>query len=216
MQQYIDIHTHHPPPEHVLAIQNLLRNWQDAEKKGKYSIGLHPWYLNAGALQHDLQTLTQYADHPNVLAIGECGLDKVTQTDWHLQEQAFKAQILLANRHKKPLIIHCVRAYEELLHIFTEYPPETPVIIHGFNKKPELAQQLLKKGFYLAFGKILPTHPHVQESLAITPPDRFFLETDDGNISIEDIYAAATEIRKTGADEIILQLQKNFQTVFAK
>lgn len=101
--------------------------------------------------------------------------------------------------HQKPLIIHCVRAYEEVLAIKKEWGTQgdvIPWIFHGFNKKPAVAQMLLRAGAYLSFGAALlvPGSPAAQ-SLAICPPGRYFLETDDRNdVSIAAVYAAAAAI----------------------
>lgn len=215
MSRYINIHAHHEFPGDNLTLFCLYDHFEKAETGLICSLGLHPWYLaNATA---DSETIRKYISLPNVLAVGETGLDKLTETDWDWQVKWLIWQIDLANTVNKPLIIHCVKAYEDLLAVFKAHPPKVPVIIHGFNKKPELAQQLVQHGLYLSFGKALfQSHPGPLEALAHIPADRFFLETDDAAMPIADVYAKAAKIRKTGEDEIILQLQKNFQNVFAR
>lgn len=178
------------------------------------SIGLHPWYLEPDAWEKELEQLRSLAQKENMLAIGECGLDKITETPWELQLQAFKVQIDLANEVRKPLIIHCVRAFEELLHVFREKAPQVPVIIHGFHKKTAVAEKLLAAGFYLSFGKALLANDTAHEAFLHTPEDRFFLETDDADINIAEIYKAAAILRKTSEETIILRAQSNFQKVF--
>lgn len=215
LSSYINIHTHHAATDGSFTVFALYENFEKTAEGFPCSIGLHPWYLSDAHAAFG--RLKQYADLPNVLAIGECGLDKVTATDWQLQEEMFALQIDLANKLNKPLVIHCVRAFEELFAIFKTHVPKVPVVMHGFNKKPELADQLLKHGFYLSFGKaILQPNELLHKALRNTPADRFFLETDTEIGSIEEIYMAASKIRKTPLDEIILQLQKNYQNVFAR
>ena len=152
---------------------------------------------------------------PNVLAIGECGLDKVCQTDWALQIAVFRCQIKLANELNKPLIIHCVRAFDEFLKIIDENPPAVPVIVHGFNKKGGISERLLEKGMYLSFGAaILNKESPAAGVLKLIRADKFFLETDDADIPIGDIYRATAAIREISEEAVILQVQQNFATVF--
>lgn len=208
--RYIDVHTHHSANREGLL---SIRSWHEQfdEAQGYCSMGLHPWYLQD--LPGQMAALEQYAVQPHVLAIGECGLDKVCATPWPLQEEAFRLQIALAMRLGKPLIIHCVRAYTEVIAMLRGI--KIPVVIHGFRKRPELAANLLQQGYYLSFGNALTgSESTAAASLAAMPPDRFFLETDDAALPVENIYEAAARIRKTDPDTLILQLQKNFKTVF--
>jgi TatD DNase family protein len=153
---------------------------------------------------------------PNVLAIGECGLDNVCDTPWEDQRNAFIPQVVLANKLRKPLIIHCVRAYDELEALLLQQRNNVPVIIHGFNRKQTIAGKLLESGYYLSFGRALMNEgAPAQAVFRNIPLDRFFLETDNSDISIKDIYIKAAEIKETSVDGIILQVQQNFKKVFA-
>ena len=159
--------------------------------------------------------LELYAGLPNVLAIGECGLDKVCETDWNLQVAVFKRQITLANRMNKPLIIHCVRAFEELIKIIEEAKPTVPVVVHGFNKKSTVADRFIEHGMYLSFGAaILNRESPAAAALQRIPADQFFLETDNSDVPIGEMYKAAAEIRQIDEEAVILQMQQNFNTVF--
>lgn len=217
MKTYIDIHTHSKDEDDVLSVHNLYRQYEDSVNTPYCSIGIHPWYVNAPDIDSRFSTLTQFANRPNVLAIGECGLDKLSKTDWDVQVKVFGLQIELAKNINKPIIIHCVRAYNEVLKILKETGVKVPVIFHGFNKKWELAEQVLKQGYYLSFGAaLLKEDAFVREVFANTPEGKFFLETDDSGADIKDLYQAVSVIRKTPVDALILQLQKNFETVFKR
>lgn len=201
----------------VLSVQSLYEDFKQVSREGFYSIGLHPWYINRQSLEQQFNDLTSHVYSNNVLAIGECGLDKVCATDWQVQIEALKMQIGLANRVNKPLVIHCVRAYEEVLKILRDDHVQVPVIFHGFNKNRQLAEQLIKSEYYLSFGAaLLQESAPARDVVAYIPPEKWFLETDDAAISITDIYNAAASIRKTPPDALILQLGKNFETVFKK
>jgi len=218
MFRYIDIHTHAlESPSDGISVLNHYDHFEQAASDQRYcSLGIHPWYINEAEPEAQLVSLGRYAALPQVLAIGECGLDKVTETPFSLQERAFEAQLQLAQQLQKPLIIHCVRAFEELIRMVHSAAITVPVIVHGFNKNRHLAKQLLDQGFFLSFGKALLKEGLLQEIFAVLPVDRFFLETDNSGLDIAAIYKAAAEIRKIQADEIILQLQLNFKNVFGK
>ncbi len=215
MNQYYDCHSHMmaPPSKDSLVINNMYTGFEDAGKGSPCSLGIHPWHIDNHV--HDLYTLTKYLNLPNVWAVGECGLDKVRGAEWAVQLIVFRKQIGLANSYGKPLMVHCVRAFEELLMEMTLHPAVIPVVIHGFNNKKEVARRLLAQGFYLSFGSAL-CKPGSQAATVLRnmPADRILLETDDAVIPIKDIYSMAADIRKTDANDLILQVRANFKKVF--
>lgn len=214
MEGYIDIHTHKQSARDVSVI-NRYKDFAQAVDGTTCSIGIHPWYIQADGLNEQFEELTSHAALPNVIAIGECGLDKLTDTDWQLQLTAFREQVRLANQLKKPLIIHCVRAYEEVLHILKEEKVQVPVIFHGYNKNIELAERLINAGYYLSFGAaLLKEGSNAASVIQSLPASQFFLETDDSPEPIAGIYDAAASLLKTERNALILQLQNNFRRVF--
>lgn len=212
----IDIHTHRRLPVHDhFALRSLYDAFFSVIGEGSFSIGLHPWYLSDW--EEKTGELQALADHPHVLAIGECGLDKVCDTPWTVQLAALNMQIVLANAVKKPLVIHCVRAYSEVSTALLATPVSVPVIFHGFNKRWEVAAPLLAKGWYLSFGSaILHSDGAAAAVLAQVPAAQFFLETDDADVSIADIYERAAALRNTTVNALTLQLEENFKNVFGK
>ena len=209
----LDIHTHQPASSGNWAIQNLYKNFEQVALHGKYSIGLHPWYINEDNWQQQFQLITQYGNHAHVLAIGECGLDKVCATSFDLQVKVFTAQVQLANQINKPLIIHCVRAYNELLQILKQQQNKVPVAFHGFNKNIQIAEQIVAAGYYLSFGKALQEQ-HLQQVLATVPLSNILLETDDAAIDIATIYQLAATALHMDVDKLALQIQQNAVTIF--
>src|SRR5690606_33316081 len=132
--------------------------------------------------------LAQIARSPHVLAIGECGLDKKTETNWELQALAFAQQIDLAKDLNKPLIVHCVRAFDEVIALLHERTPAVPVLFHGFNKHPNLVQYLLRKGYNFSLGTAVLSgrlHGLIRE----IPESSVFLEPDQPFTEIFEIYA---------------------------
>lgn len=198
-----------------MAVLNLYKGFETARTSVACSVGLHPWYLQSHV--SDFMELQKAASLPNVLAIGECGLDKVCNTDWNLQLSVFVQHIVLANELQKPLILHCVRAYDEVLQLLENKKVSVPVIFHGFNKKQTIADKIIARGYYLSFGaSLLQSKVQVADAFRSIPLERYFLETDDSGKTITEIYQSAAEIRNTSADTIILQVQQNFKNVFTK
>ena len=185
-------------------------------RSGFFSTGIHPWYIkNEKSLTEQLSLLDQVVSHPNCVAIGEAGLDKLTETDWNLQEKAFIEQIYISEKTGKPMIIHCVKAWDEILKMRKVEKPVCPWIIHGFNSSEQMARQLLDAGCLLSFGKmILNPESKTAKVLLSLKPHEFFLETDDENITIVEIYKRAAELRDMSVDELKKLMTGNFESVF--
>ena len=212
---YFNIHTHHSAQDtdYTVAVSSLYSDFALASSGRLCSLGLHPWYLENHVQL--LQELKKYAGLANVLAIGECGLDKLCHTNWNLQLAVFREQIVLADTLCKPLIIHCVRASDELIKIVDEQRPTVPVIVHGFNNKGGIAEKLINNGMYLSFGAAILNHDSpAAHGLRNIPAEKFFLETDNADVAIGDIYRAAAALRNVTEEEVILQVQHNFTAVF--
>lgn len=213
---YINIHSHQVPGNNERVIQNYHTNFARVGQPGYYSIGLHPWYINTKNRNADIDSLKDWCIHPQVLAIGECGLDKICSTDFSLQQAVFIEQLGIANEIGKPLVLHCVKAYEDLLHLLHSYPVNVPVVFHGFSKQSlPLAQKIISKGYYLSFGKALQS-AKMRNLLQALPREQIFLETDDAHLSIAAIYDLAAGSFKITQESLSLQLQKNAVLVFGR
>lgn len=140
-----------------------------------YSVGIHPWHINDD-WQEKLEKLNEAAQHHQVVAIGETGLDSLKGAPLDLQQQVMQAHINIAAASSKPLIIHCVRTSQQILQLWRDNPHAHDMawVIHGFRGNENVAQQLLDAGFYLSFGA-----KYNKQALAITPLDRLLVETDD-------------------------------------
>ena len=210
---YINIHTHctHAPTEQIFPLSNVIisKNYLSPHP---CSLGIHPWYIERN-IKAQLDALYQYGTKKQVLAIGECGLDKLCDTEWSLQELIFRKQINYANSIQKPLIIHCVRAHQECLEILYEEKVDVPVIFHGFEKKTALAKQILNLGYFLSLGSTILSEKK-DELIQYMPLDNFFLETDDKSINIVDIYAYFCRVRKIELQLLKEHLFQNFKRIF--
>jgi len=209
----IDIHTHkHSEPDKgVLTLPNVIVS-KESVYRTPCSAGIHPWYIDED-FNRQFETLKLYLAKEGVIAVGECGLDKLSSTAWERQVMAFEKQIELANELNKPLIIHCVRAYSEVFSVLMAKHNKVPVMIHGYVKNWVLAETLLKNGYYLSLG------PHIlsggmKEVIENIPLDRLFLECDDKNAKISEIYAYFCRVRKLPIEQLKQQILLNFKKVF--
>lgn len=213
---YYDIHTHQLPevPENM-AIVNTIIGETDFDSLSKkiqknptlLSAGIHPWYIyNVREQMGYLEAIIAY---PSVIAIGEAGLDKLAQTSQDIQMEAFLKQASLAEKINKPLIIHCVKAWEELIAARKTIKPNTPWIIHGFRGNGELAKQLISQGFYLSFGGYFNA-----EALEAAWPSRLFAETDDKEIDIRIVYQQLAASLQISIEEFASVIEKNVCKTF--
>lgn len=175
-----------------------------------FSSGIHPKDIGDD-WKEKLEGVKKTAQLGNCFAIGECGLDSRVGASPELQKEVFLKQVQLANEIGKPLIIHCVRKFPEI--IYLKKFGQTAWIIHGFNKNPQLAQELLEAGFYLSFGKPLLHSLSLQQIFINTPSSRFFLETDDDNFEIVSLYQKAAELKNITVENIENQIFENLKEI---
>ena len=180
-----------------------------------YSIGIHPWKILEIQIDEELSIIGSKLGLENCLAIGECGLDKRIEIPLELQSSVFERQLLLAEKYHKPVIIHCVAAFQELIETKQRLQVSVPMIIHGFSKGLELSQQLLNNGFYISFGKYLLQNPELEDVFKNVPEDRFFLETDTIDSGIREVYALAAKYRNIDIDQVKKITDSNFHRVFS-
>ncbi|MBE4951083.1 TatD family hydrolase [Chryseobacterium culicis] len=175
-----------------------------------YSVGIHPNDIDVNNLKEQLSWMRSMISQ-NCFAIGECGLDSLVSADENLQNEAFLQQIMIANEVKKPIIIHCVRKFYEVISFRKK--AEQPMIIHGFNKKKQIAEDLLAHNFYLSFGKAVLYNLSLQDILKNIPPDKFFLETDNEDFNIEELYFKVSEIRGISPEDLNEQILHNLYSI---
>ncbi len=207
---FYDVHTHNRVYKEENIISIISGSYSDDGMF--YSVGIHPWYIN-----HDysekLACLSEIANKPNVIAIGEIGLDKSCRTDYELQKTVYKEQLSIAKNSNKPAIIHCVKSFEDIFSLSKGIP--VPLIMHGYCKGIELAHQLTDKGYYLSFGKSLFDNDSKSiRAFEEIPMSNIFLETDESDFRISDIYKRAAVIKGMETEALAEQIKDNFKKVF--
>lgn len=199
---YINIHTHFKPNQNVLAVRNAylkLSAPQLSELPYMVSVGLHPWHIKKYNLTTCTDLLMDVVNLSNVFAIGEIGIDRAIDVPISTQMQYFEAQLNIARAVQKPVIIHAVKSYSDLMPFLKK--TKVPFIFHGFTGNIQQAKEMLKYNAYLSFGKILFEEKY-QDVLAQIPNDRFLLETDSAKISINQIYDLAAKAKAIEVDEL--------------
>ena len=170
------------------------------------AVGLHPWQAATGAIPSKAEILT--AD-----AVGEIGLDKACEVDFEQQTVVFEAQLHLAEQYQKPVGLHCVRAFEEGMNALEKFALRT-VIFHGFIGSSEQAERAVKKGYYLSFGARTERSKKSIEALRATPLDRLFVESDEAETPIEEIYALVARLRGVEVEELAAATRQNHARIF--
>ena len=210
---YFDAHTHKVSVDkNVFSILNTDLNSTDFTKS--FSIGIHPWFINVEKMEAVLLIVEEKLKQANCLALGECGLDKMTKADFEVQKYVFRKQILASEKCQKPLLIHCVKAYPEIINLKKEIKPRQNWIIHGFNKNLQVAQSLLKNGIILSFGAAIMNNKKLQEVVLEISLGNILVETDDADIEIQEIYQKIALIRNIKLEELQEIIAQNFKRIF--
>ena len=188
----------------------------DQDPCAAYSVGLHPWEIADRDVPDALRKVRLATKNRQVLAVGEVGLDGLTEAPPELQMKVFMEQVKLAREKGLPVIIHAVKAYQELIAFSKTIRPSVPMIIHGFRGSLQLAEDLLKFGYYLSFGEPLLEADKAREAFAGVPLERVFLETDESDVPIGEIYRAAAEIRGISVDSLRLHMFEKTLEIFSR
>ena len=200
---FIDLHTHNAEHDER-CIKIVSSNTVTSAASTLFSVGIHPWDIT-DSWQEDIQRIAAIAGDKRVVAIGECGIDKIKSlAGIEIQKEVLKAHIAISEKEEKPLILHCVKGFDSIIALHKESRPRQAWIIHGFRGKPEQAAQLLREGFYLSYGE-----KHNHDSLVTTPLDRLFIESDTSTTSIGKIYHSIAMELGTSTEALMAATQEN-------
>jgi TatD DNase family protein len=216
---YIDIHIHGGQPAAGLFILESLMAHEDklpSSTEGvAYTYGIHPWFLSETNLSEQLDKVRKITQGPDIIAIGEAGFDRLRGPSFDLQRKAFREQVQISENLRKPLIIHCVRSWEELVGEMRDLKPEMPWMVHGFRGKIPLAKQLLSKGFYLSVWFDFALRPESSELLRNIARNRLFLETDGAEVDIRWIYNKVSDDLGINEEELKQIAYQNYRSFFS-
>lgn len=213
---FIDIHTHSAKPQDdLIQIVNLDLE-QVVLEQGYFSYGIHPWAMDSADFQEEMaiQRLKERLQSPNVIALGEAGLDKF-HAGFERQIEVFERQIVLSENLKKPMILHDAKSHNEIVALRKKHRAKQPWIVHGFNGTAQDAAQLTRQGIFLSVGESL-LHPDrkIYNSLKTIDLNYLFFETDMAEISVEKVYEAAAKRLELDIDMLQKQIFSNFVTLW--
>lgn len=211
----LDCHTHNPERwrDAIVSCRPGEFARMSADYPGAvFSVGVHPWdtaSCDAAGLERSLQILEDIANDPRVVAIGEAGLDGLRGASDDVQETVLRRQIELSETVGKPLVIHCVRRYDRMLHLQREMRPQQPWIWHGFRGKPELVRQIFSASprNYISLGE------RFNPLAAAIPSDRLLAETDESPLPITQIITSIASARQQPATLLVSHLAANLHVI---
>lgn len=213
---FIDIHTHIIKScDNLIQIVNLDLN-RPCPERGYFSYGIHPWTLEKAEFQAEktLQTLEEKLKLPQVLALGEAGLDKMHKGTFERQIELFERQIELSEALQKPMILHDVRSHNEIIALRKKHKAQQPWIVHGFSGTEQDIKQLIGQGIYLSVGEsLLYPERKIYKTLKFIDLDYLFLETDMAEIGIEKVYEAAAKLLEMDLSALQTRIFANFARI---
>jgi TatD DNase family protein len=215
---FIDIHVHDGVTgSGIFILESLMahENKIPEDISGvSFTYGIHPWFLNDTNYDEQIAAVEKAVSYPNIIGIGEAGFDKLRGPSIELQRRAFMEQVAIAETIRKPVVIHCVRAWDELLPMYKKLRPKMPWLIHGFRGNSQLAAQLISKGMYLSFWFSFVMRKESSGLLKSIPGDRIFLETDGAPIDIRTIYDKVASDLDLTVDDLKTLIVNNFNEFF--
>ena len=204
---FINTHSHVFDQENITLFQGkigLRDKW--------FSFGVHPYDAHISEIS---PIFLGHIKMPNCLALGEIGLDRLKGPDLETQIKVFEQQITLSESLELPVIIHCVKAWNELKRIKRRLNPSQKWIFHGFSKT-NILEDVLSEGLFVSFGAAILRNPKLMEASTNVPLEKLFLETDDSNISIQTIYSEIAKAKQITLQELKEIQFNNFKRVFKK
>lgn len=216
---YIDTHSHQTSTDpEVKTLLSVSYPETDFPSDTLFHYGLHPWHAELFEAQKFEQQLKLAQTKISFVALGECGLDKVKGPDWQCQREAFRTQLELARKHNiAVVIIHCVRAYSDILEISDATAYQGVLVFHDFNASLEIAEELLKRGHILSLGKTLEReNSKVPKYLKIDWLNQLLLETDDETCPIQRRYQQLAQTLEEPLELIRERIWQNALRLFPK
>ncbi len=206
----IDIHSHKRNVNYLTIVNKSDSNVNESDC---FSFGIHPW--NTSEIEDNFINFEKEISLIKCLAIGEIGLDKLKGPTIDVQKKVFLKQIEISEKYELPIILHCVKSWNEISEIKKILNPIQSWIYHGFNKAG-IVSEVIKSDIYISIGSSIFTNIKLQKIVNLIPNDKLFLETDDSNLDIFEIYKKVSEIKKIPLSELEQIIEQNFKRVFRK
>lgn len=207
MAPYVDFHTHCRRGDalEILSVDPLDKaKFALAIGEGfPFSVGVHPWRAaeNPERLNEAFERMECAVQNGQAVAVGECGLDWVVEVDRGLQTEVFERQLALAKRSDRPVILHCVRAFEDVMLRLRRAKIERAVF-HSFIGSVQQAERVVREGYFCSFSPRSLTSARTCEVIRQIAPSALLIERDECECSIEEVYEAVATLRKCSVVEL--------------
>lgn len=202
--QILDIHTHKPYPQPDALISLDLDSARDLHANQFYSIGFHPWLVASNAVLDEAR-MNLVSSNPNVLAVGESGIDILRGGLLFKQINTFRSVVKISEELKRPLIVHDVKGHDIIVGLKKDLHPAMPWALHGFRGKPSVADMMLRQGMYLSFGEQF--NP---DTVKMVPAEFILAETDNSEKSIQVIISLLSQVRGEDLTDTIIANTQRF------
>ncbi|MFT7031446.1 MAG: TatD DNase family protein [Nonlabens sp.] len=214
--KFLDFHTHSMRHSESVDVMEIVSIHPGKDREYQYfTVGLHPWWTVNTVSTDQKAMFASLLPLPNCLAMGEMGLDQLKGPTLDVQMDVLRSQLVIAQGLNKPVIIHCVRAFDQLIKIKREFPDIKKWCVHGYGRHSILAKQLIDQGFYLS---LMPSKPDKYvDWFASLPLDKLFLETDSmPDTTILDVYNDVSALTGISVDELKRQMNSNAREFFGR
>lgn len=217
---FVDIHTHHPSAEEgcvALACVEPGAIPQPPPRGTLFCCGVHPWNASASDAETRLRAIRDLVDGRRLAAIGETGFDRAPRrAPMEAQVRLFRLHAQLAESAGLPLILHGVRSSADILSEFSRLRPRSVWIIHGFSAGPQELEKILSKGIAVSMGPRELSRSGAGETLRRIPSGLLFLETDDSNTPLADVYRTASELLGHPVGSLARRIHDNWLGLFGE
>ena len=218
--RYINIHGHRQASsiEEWVMMNLMAKDFPPEDiENGYYSVGFHPYNVGKVNEEETLKRVRLAVEHPRVLAIGEIGLDKSIKAPMEDQKRIFETQVRIAESANLPVVLHVVKAFNEMVEFMKTHRPTVPMIIHGYNGSTQMAEDLESAGYIISFGEaITREHSRIIEALQKVPVEKLFLETDEGDMDIREIYHFAATVKGVSVEDLRVQIFDNAKSQLSR
>ncbi len=220
--KYTDAHCHiFSAPAGNVAAQvcnaTTTADWQKlvqiADDRTHVCIGIHPWYIDSAVPDWAEQMRKILSSNPHIM-VGEIGIDKY-HPNIDRQIEFFAYQIEIAIEMNRPAHIHCVGAWDKVLHILKDHRPHIPIIAHAFSGNTAIMTALAEYNTYFSYAM---RDDHVADTAKIAPVDKILVESDCDTPTVQteclaNVTREIAKLRKCDAHELNEQINKNFTGV---
>lgn len=216
MAPYVDFHTHRRSGDalEILNVEALdagavARACQQVQP---FSLGVHPWRADVSQteLQEAFSRIEQCVNVDGFVAIGECGLDWVSQVARAAQMSVFEQQMELAHRLAVPVVLHCVRAFEEVMQTLRVRKIRRAVF-HSFVGSPQQTERVVREGYFCSFSPRSLMSSRTCEAIRQIAPSALLIERDESAESIASIYERIAELRNCSVEELRELVFENYK-----